>query len=441
MTAFALDYSGTFSLLDLPTSDDALPPAVKAGDADCYRSHSLQLPTPWRETSSTALHLLYKRSATELRAVLSETPLEATLENFTEHQTRSIDLCAPVELQTVAIPKPWGQELWYSGIEARGESSVLAGDKALPLSHYLALAPQLLCRRAQPLLLKVLDPTPDPVLGDLYFETHDQKHEVYVVTHVDRSAWPDGTGAIRFGMNQTKRAAYATDADFRRAYLEAVTNYERVRREIDSTTTTASADLAESEVQLRSAMEAFTQLQPLRVGDIVQVPPGVPHALQHGVRVFEFQTPVYERNIISFNQQVLTQDHWDSERAIEQLESAEVALSSPAKVVDLIDNPSLQCRRIADFADFEVQRIQIKPTASWQAELSLPAATPYLMVAIIEGDVVLDYATGQLTLGSSRAAFVPASTVQLSIRSALSGPSSFLVAAPKPHTAASIGSV
>ena len=63
-------------------------------------------------------------------------------------------------------------------------------------------------------------------------------------------------------------------------------------------------------------MESFTRLLDLRVGDVVRVEPYYPHSLQHGVRVVELQTPTYERFIISFAQQVVTQDHWDSEHAI-----------------------------------------------------------------------------------------------------------------------------
>ena len=90
----------------------------------------------------------------------------------------------------------------------------------------LASAPRHLRGDAPVALLKVLDPAPEPVLGDLYFELHETKQEVYVVTHVDRRAWPDGRGAIRFGMNAARRAVYADDAKFRAAFLKAVREYE-----------------------------------------------------------------------------------------------------------------------------------------------------------------------------------------------------------------------
>ena len=44
-----------------------------------------------------------------------------------------ICLTRPFELETVSIQKPWGQEVWYSGIEQRGVSTV----KSVPLPWLL----------------------------------------------------------------------------------------------------------------------------------------------------------------------------------------------------------------------------------------------------------------------------------------------------------------
>src|SRR5690606_10110912 len=85
----------------------------------------------------------------------------------------------------------------------------------------------------EPALLKILDPLPEEVFGDLYFELHQEKREVYVVTHVDAGAWPDGCGAIRFGFNQAERQKAPSDEDFRQQFLRAVADYEQVRRIID----------------------------------------------------------------------------------------------------------------------------------------------------------------------------------------------------------------
>lgn len=43
----------------------------------------------------------------------------------------------PSELRPVTVAKPWGRELWYSGVEARGESGVCTPAGVVPLSQYL----------------------------------------------------------------------------------------------------------------------------------------------------------------------------------------------------------------------------------------------------------------------------------------------------------------
>ena len=134
----------------------------------------------------------------------------------------------------MAIPKPWGEEIWFTGMEARGESRVRVDGGDLALSEYLALAPQHLCGGQPPVLLKILAPDSASPQGDLYFELHAEKQEVYIVTHVDPAAWPDGRGAIRMGVDPAQRAASASDADLRARFLQAVLDYEQVRREIDA---------------------------------------------------------------------------------------------------------------------------------------------------------------------------------------------------------------
>ena len=103
-----------------------------------------------------------------------------------------INLFRPLCLKPIAIAKPWGQEIWYTGIEVRGQSLVEAavGGFTTPLPWLLSLAPMRFAGGADKslCLLKVLDPLPDEVYGDLYFEMHEQKREVYVVTHLDQTA-------------------------------------------------------------------------------------------------------------------------------------------------------------------------------------------------------------------------------------------------------------
>ena len=286
-------------------------------------------------------------------------------------------------LQPIAIPKPWGREIWYTGIEKRGVAEVGEAGRSVPLPWLLAIAPQRLTRGAQqPILLKILDPLPEPVFGDLYFELHRQKQEVYVVTAVDRSAWPDGVGAIRFGFDANRRKEFACDAEFIDAYLNAVRDYRVTRKQIDAQIDgfrvrdgiglndpvsaamlarwldEVDSELQKHEAALRERMESFTALMALHVGDVVKVPCLLPHSLQHGVRTVEFQTPVYERLILSFGQKVLTQSEWDTE------EAAGVLQLDPVPAADfprLARGPGWIEEQIVQFDDFEVRRISLQP--------------------------------------------------------------------------------
>ena len=321
----------------------------------------------------------------------------------------AIDPRQPVALAPVAIPKPWGQEIWYTGMESRGESQVLVDGTPLPLSEYLAHDPDRLAKRAPVLLLKILDPKAEPVLGDLYFEVHEEKQEVYVVTHVDPTAWPEGEGGIRFGMCQDQRAKYADAHSFRTAYLAAVRAYEQIRRQIDEQN--AVVDPAE-ERAARDAMDAFAAQRALRVGDVVRVPTWTPHSLLHGVRVVEFQSPTYERYIISFAQQVLTQDHWDSEYAI-----ARMHVDAPSP--EVFEQVQTGIERIAKFSDFNVWRVNLDAAKS----LRLPAHIPYAVCMAITGQSHI----GALKLGPEQACFIPCAAIE---NTELSGVGQLLIAAP-----------
>lgn len=294
-------------------------------------------------------------------------------------------------LQPIAIPKPWGREIWYTGIEKRGVVEVGAKGRSVPLPWLLAAAPRRLTHGAQqPILLKILDPLPEPVFGDLYFELHRRKQEVYVVTAVDGRAWPDGVGAIRFGFDAERRAEYATDSAFVEAYLAAVRDYRTVRKQIDAridmlrmrdgvelSAPAAAAtlqkwvaeidpELQAQEAALRAHMESFTGMMPLGIGDVVKVPCLLPHSLQHGVRTVEFQTPVYERLILSFAQKVLTQEEWDTDEAAGVLQLD----PEPAAAFPLVaEGEGWREERIVAFDDFEVRRISLQAGARLQLKL------------------------------------------------------------------------
>ena len=221
-------------------------------------------------------------------------------------------------LEPALVPKPWGREDWFSGVEARGESRVRTGDASVPLSDYLAAH-----GRAAPIvLLKVLRPTS----GDLYMEVHETKHEVYIVDAVDPSRWPAG-GAMLLGANQSACAELGDDA-FR----------DMLRRRAEAAE--AGCGGTEDVADLLASAD-------LRAGDVVVIPPGTPHSLLCGVTVVEFQTPVFERRILAATGPVTTQAGWDVEAAV--------------AAMDLDAAPAVARGRgsavVAETADFAVVRL------------------------------------------------------------------------------------
>ncbi|MEM1114525.1 MAG: hypothetical protein AAGI11_21615 [Pseudomonadota bacterium] len=313
-----------------------------------------------------------------------------------------VDASAPLALAPQYIAKPWGQEIWFTGVEERGVCELRTGSITTPIPWLQAAAPEDLLGQAGEalVLLKVLDPVSEAVTGELYFELHEEKREVYVVTHVDRQAWPDGQGYIRYGFDASVLAGYPDEDAFRAAYLGAVRDYEVVRRRIDSLKETEIVPqaLLEQEAILRETMNAFTHMRPLSEGDVVKVPLGLPHSLQHGVRTIEFQTPVYERKILSFAQQVLTQDHWDTEAAAAQM----LLYTPPPEPSRLLgSSPGWREEQIVDFPDFEVSRVLLNGVDAYP----LIARSSYQLIMVISGNLSL----AGLSIGPEQAAIVPRS--------------------------------
>ena len=357
-----------------------------------------------------------------------------------------INLSAPLVLEPVSIPKPWGREIWYTGIEERGQSRVQGQGGSVPLPWLLSLAPQRLAGglSRQLTLLKILDPLPDEVYGDLYFEMHEEKQEVYVVTHVDPVAWPSGEGGIRFGFDQARRAQFSDDEAFKRAYLAAVKDYEQVRRRIDKllddkrrtlgidlnqplaaeTLQAWQAELPpallQEERDKRAVMDGYTAIKPLKLGDVVTVPCLTPHSLQHGVRTVEFQTPVYERKILAFAQKVLTQSSWDTDSAM-----AKVAVEAPqASALEVLQEaPAQRIERVVDFDDFEVHRYRLAAAA----EVALPALPVYGLLMVVAGQLQLS----QARLEPESAALLPSRFSAAVLRNCSDEGAIFLLALPK----------
>jgi len=353
-----------------------------------------------------ALTAVYCRQAALLRVAVTDRQLhcngEKPLAQFDDWVGSAGVFVAqqgqPLPLEPVAIAKPWGRELWYTGVEQRGVSAVGRDGVASPLPWLMAVLPQ--GQGAVPLiLLKILQPYSEPVRGDLYFELHREKREVYVVTHVDEQAWPDGVGYLRYGFSADKLAQYPDEKAFRLDYLSAVQAYEAVRRSIDAMPQgeMATSEVLGREARLRSAMDDFTHLRPVVPGEVIAVPLLLPHALQHGVRAVEFQTPVYEREILSFAQRVLTQEHWDTAAALERMQLLAPPDLAP---LPLQQGPGLRLERVAEFEDFEVRRLTLARGASFSYEV----VADYCLLLVIAGQIEL----GDTLYTAEQAALLPA---------------------------------
>ena len=251
---------------------------------------------------------------------------------------RDLDLRRPVSLVPVTVDKPWGREVWYSGVEARGESAVRQDGTTVPLSDYLRAM-----GRADVVLLKELHATG----GDLYLEVHETKSEVYVAR---------GPGRLQHGMNQALRRRHDDDAAFRQAFLRAARAYE-----------TGAAG--------REAVDAFVAERALDRGDVVAVEPWTPHSLQRGASVVEFQTPVFERLILASNRPVATQAYWDTGRAL-----GRITLDPPAPAVPEPVGPGAE--RLAGARGFGVWRAR--------GSVRLPAGVPYVVGLVLDGVASVD---------------------------------------------------
>ena len=234
---------------------------------------------------------------------------------------------SPAALQPAVVEKPWGREVWYSGVEARGESRVGVGQDAVPLSEFLRRHG----RERDIVLLKALHPDQ----GDLYVELHDVKWEVYAVDAVDHALWPDG-GRMLLGVDQRRRQALGER--FNAALLAAAQASEAaVQRGGRVTTTRNGGNGKAPEV---ADVARFLNAVAVRPGDMVTIPPTMPHSLLRGVSVVEFQTPVFERKILAASQPVKTQRTWDSAAAVAAMDAESApAVASPATTGEAARTP------------------------------------------------------------------------------------------------------
>ncbi|MDH5750992.1 MAG: hypothetical protein OEZ59_01065 [Deltaproteobacteria bacterium] len=366
----------------------------------------------------------------------------------------------PLRLIQLNIPKPWGSEGWFTGMEKRGVCVVRSttGETELPYAIGIFPFPLLGDDKMPPILLKTLEPHPDPDYGDLYLEVHREKWETYIVLEVSREAWADGTGYLRAGLAPGKISEFQKqhglkwEKELHKSMLAAIQSYEAVRKDIDSRMDKAlkkkgldpaepvgmellkelaakiPKNLKETEVKKKRDVEAFLGRIPLREGDVVTLPPGVIHSLQHGVKVIEFQTPTYERLIAMFTQKVLTQPHWDTVEALKLMEKKHYTHKPPRLIQD---EGGVRIEGIVDFPQFGVQRITLEQNTLFNQETA--ESNQYRLVYVIagRGELLLP-AGGVIQLEQGRGLIIPATMGKFIVSAQASSGLIYLEAVPTP---------
>ena len=316
-------------------------------------------------------NLLYPETLREIFKQNPDSPLDAVAKN---RAAVIVHPDLPLCLKVLNIPKPWGYESWYTGVEKRGVALVTDkwGKTELPYALNVFKQQMLADYPESLILLKTLNPVADDVIGDLYYEMHEEKWEVYVVTEIDKTAWPSGTGIIKAGLHPEKIEEYQKSYGKEWAeilldnFRKAIGEYEIIRRQIDDSTGDISEEVLLQELELRQKASNFVGNCPVKIGDIVSFPVLQMHSLQHGIKVIEFQTPHYERLIVMFAQKVLTQNHWDTEEALKKM-LLEVYKQPQLEI--LHKSSGLLVERFVDFPKFTADRICLEKNKSWEDKL------------------------------------------------------------------------
>ena len=304
-----------------------------------------------------------------------------------------LDATAPLPLVPVSVPKAWGREIWFTGIEERGVVGVGTASAQVPLPWVMAARRGHFGSVAAPVLVKVLAPSSSADTGDLYFEVHEHKEEVYVVAAVDQACWPDRCGRMRYGFDPAQRKRLG-DTGFRMAFATAAQANARAQRALAASGARGPAhDEARATVRrTRDRLQGFVNDRVLEVGEVVRVPPGLPHGLMHGVRAVEIQTPSYERDVLYAAQPLAPTD---SLPILERLEQVRMDVPDDAPAKEASPAPGVRTGRIARMSDFDVHRFALDAGAV----ATLPTAS-YGVLLCMHGHV----RCGGLELGPEQAA-------------------------------------
>jgi hypothetical protein len=344
-----------------------------------------------------------------------------------------VDSKQPLRLEVLKIPKPWGYEGWYTGVEKRGVVKVTDdfGKTELPCALTLFKKQMLAGHSESLILLKTLNPVAEEAVGDLYFELHEKKWEVYVVTEIDNTAWPSGTGIIKAGLCPEKIEKYQQNhgnewtTKLLHDFKSAVGEYEVIRRQIDDSQDQITKEMLAQELELRENASDFVGDLPVKVGDIISFPVLQIHSLRHGIKVIEFQTPHYERLILMFAQKVLTQNHWDTEEAINKMQAD---VYHPPKLECIQKSTGLAVERFNEFPQFAFDRICLEPNNSFKDQLD----GKYHLLIVISGQAEVSPLKGKpIVLNAEESLFMPVAMGSYRLESTGESQLICLKAAPK----------
>lgn len=284
-------------------------------------------------------------------------------------------------MQPKTINKPWGKEVWYSGIEERGVCLVksIINDLTSPLPYVLEVFNIFNSRiksrinskinsQKKIILTKRLVPLAEKEKGNLYYELHQKKKEVYIVNEISKKAYPiKKIGKIKIGMNQSYFQKYSSFEKFKEDFLKISISCKKIIDQLfqEKKSNPKYQKLNEKKKKYFEKLEPFFRYVDLEVGDIIRISPFIPHSLQHGVSVVEFQTQHYERAILSFEQKVITQDHWDTKKALSLIKkkdifASEYSFKNDVKVIQKKTPSNIIFEKIKGFDEFNIERITIE---------------------------------------------------------------------------------
>jgi hypothetical protein len=228
-----------------------------------------------------------------------------------------------------------------------------------------------------------------------------------VVTEIDQTAWPSGTGIIKAGLHPEKIKDYQEIHGSKwveillKNFRETIGEYEKIRRQIDDSTEDIPNELHEQELKLRQKASNFVGDCQVKVGDIISFPVFQMHSLRHGIKVIEFQTPHYERLILMFAQKVLTQNHWDTDDALNKILPV---VYEPPELECLHKSSGLLIERFVDFPQFTADRICLEPETIWEDQLD---GKYHLLITISGQASIIPKSGSPVKLNREEALFLP----------------------------------